>query len=263
MLCRAVPEIQDPVALSTEGLQLARELDLETSVDGVFGVNASAQLEALGSEGLLGPDMTYIHCQDISDDAWRRIADSGGTVALAPTSDAQLGLASGITPVQTALDYGIRPSLSVDVECCLTTNLFTQMQVVLNIQRMMAFNAGFRGEENAPDPIPTRDVLEFATVQGAKANGLLDKVGTITPGKEADLVAIGADDLNTMPLNNAVATVVLAADTRNVEAVWVAGEVRKWAGKVVGVDLDALRRRLEESRDHVLASSGYELGVVG
>ncbi|MDX6653898.1 MAG: hypothetical protein QOH18_599 [Solirubrobacterales bacterium] len=259
---RAVPEIQDPVALSAEGLQAARDLGLEISVDAMYGPNASAQLEELGEQGMLGPDMTYIHCQDISDTAWQLIADTGGSVSLAPTSDAQLGLASGVTPVQKSLDMGIRPALSVDVECCLTTNLFTQMQVVLNIQRMMAFSAQFRGEEDAPSPIPLRDVLDFATVQGAKANGLIDKSGTITPGKEADLVVIGADDVNTMPLNNAVGTVVLAADTRNVEAVFIAGQVRKWDGRLVGHDIDRVRALVSESRDYVLSKSGFELDVL-
>lgn len=258
----AAPEIKEPVAMTGESLRNARELGIEISVDGMFGANASAQVEELGEQGLLGPDMTYIHCQDISDRAWELIKETGGSVALAPTSDAQLGLASGITPVQKALDMGIRPALSVDVECCLTTDMFTQMQVVLNIQRMMAFNARFRGEENAPEPIPLRDVLDFATVQGAKANGLGDKCGSITPGKEADLVVISADEVNTMPLNNAIGTVVLSADTRNVEAVFVGGRVRKWDGSLIGVDLARLRAQLEESRDYVLSKSGFELDVM-
>jgi cytosine/adenosine deaminase-related metal-dependent hydrolase len=262
LIGRAVPEIQEPVALSADGLQAARDLGLEISVDAMFGLNASAQLEELGEKGLLGPDMTYIHCQDISDKAWQWIADTGGSVSLAPTSDAQLGLASGVTPVQKSLDMGIRPALSVDVECCLTTDLFTQMQVVLNIQRMLAFNARFRGDEDAPSPIPLRDVLDFATVQGAKANGLIDKSGTITPGKEADLVVIGADDFNTMPLNNAVGTVVLAADTRNVEAVFIGGQVRKWDARLVGHDIDRVRALVSESRDYVLSKSGFELDVL-
>jgi cytosine/adenosine deaminase-related metal-dependent hydrolase len=257
----AAPEIKEPVAMSADNLRDARELGIEISVDGMFGALASAQVEELGEQGLLGPDMTYIHCQDISHRAWELIRDTGGSVALAPTSDAQLGLASGITPVQKALDMGIRPALSVDVECCLTTDMFTQMQVVLNIQRMLAFNARFRGEEAAPDPIPLRDVLDFATVQGAKANGLGDKCGSITPGKEADLVVISADEVNTMPLNNAIGTVVLAADSRNVETVFIGGHVRKWDGSLVGVDLDRVRSKVEESRDYVLSKCGFDLDV--
>lgn len=255
------PDVEGPVALSAERLRQARELDIEVSIDGVFGPGAAAQVEELGEQGLLGPDITYIHCQNLSDRAYELIRDTGGSVALTPTSDAQLGIDSSITPVQKVLDMGIRPALSVDVECCLTTDMFTQMQVVLNIQRMLAYNAQYRGEEDAPAPIPVRDVLEFATIQGARANGLGEKCGSITPGKEADLVVISADQINTMPLNNAVGTVVLGADTRNVETVLVAGTVRKWDGALVGVDVQSVRARVEESRDHVLSKSGFALDV--
>jgi cytosine/adenosine deaminase-related metal-dependent hydrolase len=262
VLGKAVPEIVDPAALSADGLRWARELALPTSIDGVFGALASSQLEQLGVEGLLGPDLTFIHCQDISQTAWELIADTGGHVSLAPTSDSQIGLTSAITPVQKALDMGIRPALSVDVECCLTTDMFTQMQVVLNIQRGMAFNKGFLGEVDPPRPIPVRDVFEFATVSGAKANWLFDKVGTLTPGKEADVLLIRVDDVNSMPLNNAYGSVVLGADPRNIETVFIAGQPRKWARQVVGLDLSALQRMVTESRDYVLKASGYELDVL-
>ena len=76
----------------------------------MFGARASAQLEELGAQGLLGPDMTFIHCQDISNAAWALIAETGASVSLAPTSDAQVGLTSAISPVQKALDMGIRPA---------------------------------------------------------------------------------------------------------------------------------------------------------
>jgi cytosine/adenosine deaminase-related metal-dependent hydrolase len=262
LLARALPQIQPPLAVTPENLGLARELGLEISLDGVFGDGAAQDIAGLHAAGLLGPDITYIHCTDIPDETWRQIADTGGTVSLAVTSDAQLGCLGAIPPVQKALDHGLRPSLSVDVECCLTTDMFTQMQVVLNIQRMLAYNRGFHGDDNAPGPIAARDVLSFATVEGAKANGLLSKCGTLTPGKEADLVAIRADDINVLPLNNAVGTVVLGADSRNVDTVFVAGKPRKWRGSLTEHDLAAVRRLVTDSRDYLVEASGYTVDVL-
>jgi cytosine/adenosine deaminase-related metal-dependent hydrolase len=107
-----------------------------------------------------------------------------------------------------------------------------------------------------------RSVLEMATVHGARMNGVSARSGSLTPGKDADIVLLGAEDINTMPLNNAVATVVLGADTRNVDTVFIAGRVRKWGGTMLGDDLTRLRRIVHESRDHLLDASGYTLDVL-
>lgn len=262
LLARALPQIQDPIAVTPESLQLARELGIAISLDGVFGEGAAKDIASLHDAGLLGPDITYIHCTDIPQQTWRQIADTGGTVSLAVTSDAQLGCLGAIAPVQQALDHGLRPSLSVDVECCLTTDMFTQMQVTLNIQRMLAYNRGFNGDDHAPSPIAARDVLSFATVEGARANGLLSKCGTLTPGKQADIVAIRADDINVLPLNNAVGTVVLGADTRNVDTVFVAGKPRKWQGRLTEHDLANIRRLVTESRDYLVEVSGHKVDIL-
>ncbi|MEV3927730.1 amidohydrolase family protein, partial [Actinomadura coerulea] len=89
------------------------------------------------------------------------------------------------------------------------------------------------------------------------------KVGSLTPGKEADIVLIDAEAAGSMPLNNAVGTVVMGANPGNVAAVFVAGEARKWDGKLVGVDIDAVRREAVASRDRLVAESGVPLEVVG
>jgi len=190
------------------------------------------------------------------------MADNGVNVSIPTTSDAQIGIWESIPAVQQALDVGIRPSLSVDVEVVLGSDLFTQMRTLLNIQRMMTFNKRYRGDRNFPPPIGVRDVLEFATVQGAKVNGVLDKTGTLTPGKRADIVAINARDWNTMPLNNAFGTVVSAADSRNVEIVFIDGALKKWGRELVGYKLEEVRRMVEESRDRVLRAAEFEHDVL-
>ncbi|MEN3360390.1 MAG: hypothetical protein V7637_4372, partial [Mycobacteriales bacterium] len=211
----------------------------------------------LGGQGVLGPDVTLVHATDMSDPAWRFIADAGTQITLAPTSDEQLGLADGVPPVQKALDFGIRPSLSVDVEISLSNDMFTQMRCVLLTQRMQATQRRYQRDPAAPAFISNADVLEFATARGADAVGLGAVTGTLTPGKQADIVAIRAEDVNNLPLNNAVATIVQGADTRNIDTVIVGGTVRKWRGELVDVDLGRLRSLAYESRDYLAGRAGF------
>lgn len=242
-------------------IEFARKQGVRITMDGLSGTFARVADE-LGQAKLLGPDLTLVHCTAVTDTGWRMIADNGVTVVMAPTSDMQIGLGPAIPPIQKALDFGLRPALSVDVECSLSTDFFTQMRVALNLQRSAAFNRKYKGEANAPAPITMRDVFEFATVQGANANGLLNKCGSLTPGKEADLVLIRADDINNMPLNNAIGTVVNGADRSSVDTVIIGGQFRKFRGKLLNVDLEKVRRLVHQSRDGIVARSGYKFDVV-
>ncbi|GAA2884576.1 cytosine deaminase [Actinoplanes cyaneus] len=230
---------------------MARDLGVGVSVDAVFGPASSHAILEWERQGLLGPDVTLIHATGLTDDAWRAIGDTGTTIALAPTSEAQIGLESAIPAVDEALAAGVRPGLSIDVEVALASDMFTQMRALHAIQRMRAVNAVY-GTGTEPRRISTGDVLDFATLQGARTNGLGDLTGSLTVGKQADLLVIGAQDINTMPLNDAVGSVVLGADARNIDTVIIAGQVRKWAGRLLDVDLAALRDEVAASRDHIL-----------
>ncbi|WP_230540497.1 amidohydrolase family protein [Salinispora arenicola] len=200
------------------------------------------------ADGLLNPDLTLIHATGLTPDAWRAMGDAGVTVSLAPTSDAQIGLETAVPAIDEALGVGIRPGLSIDVEVALASDMFTQMRALHAIQRMRAVHGAY-GTDTVPHRITTRDVLDFATLQGARTNGLGDVTGSLTPGKQADLLVVNAGDVNTMPLNDAVGTLVLGADARNIETVVVAGRVRKADGRLVGVDVDTLRGEVTASRD--------------
>jgi 5-methylthioadenosine/S-adenosylhomocysteine deaminase len=107
-----------------------------------------------------------------------------------------------------------------------------------------------------PPPLTTRDVLRYATMNGAKALRLDGKVGSLTPGKEADIIILDATRINVAPLNQVPGAVVSLMDRTNVETVIVAGKVRKWKGQLLDVDLDHLRRQLEASRDYVFSAAG-------
>ena len=243
-------------------MSYARDNGLGITFDGVMGPPSSAEVEELGRSGLLGPDVSLVHCTDMSDTAWQLIADSGALVTLAPTSDEQLGLADGVPPVQKALDFGIRPSLSVDVEIALSSDMFAQMRCVLLTQRMLATQRRYRGDAEVPPFISSRDVIEFATTRGAAAVGLAEVTGSLTPGKQADVVCIRAEDVNNLPLNNAFGTILHGTDTKNIDTVFVAGAVRKWHGELVGQNLARVRSLARESRDYLAAQVGFTIDPV-
>ena len=107
-----------------------------------------------------------------------------------------------------------------------------------------------------PPLLTTRDVLRFATINGAKALRLDSKTGSLTPGKEADIIILDASAINVAPLNHVPGAVVSLMDRTNVETVIVAGKVRKWKGRLLDVDLPRLRTQLEDSRDYIFARAG-------
>ncbi len=244
-------EIAGPViAYGPELAAIARDLGVWTSIDAVFGESSSAAVLRWSEQRILDPTLTLIHATGLTPEAWSAMGEAGVTVSLAPTSDAQIGLESAIPAIDEALAVGIRPGLGIDVEVALASDMFTQMRALHAIQRMRATNIAYEGGQPA-DRIDTRDVLGFATLEGAKANALGDITGSLVPGKQADLLIVRAEDINNMPLNDAVGTLVLGADARNVDTVLVAGMPRKWAGALVGVDIGALREEVTRSRDDI------------
>ncbi|MFE1250195.1 amidohydrolase family protein [Streptomyces sp. NPDC058735] len=248
----ATDEIAGPaLAYGPELARVAKDLGIGVSVDAVFGTASSEAILNWAQNGILDGDVTLIHATGLTSAAWKAMGDSGTTVSLAPTSDAQIGLETAIPAVDEALSVGIRPGLSIDVEVALASDMFTQMRTLHAIQRMRAVNAAY-GTDGQPSRITTHDVLDFATLQGARTNGLDGVTGSLTPGKKADLLVIQAEDLNNMPLNDPIGTVVLGSDARNISAVLINGEVRKWNGHVLDVDLPALRREVHASRAYVL-----------
>ncbi|WP_369776885.1 amidohydrolase family protein [Streptomyces sp. R33] len=248
----ATDEIAGPaLAYGPELARTAKELGIGVSVDAVFGTASSEAVLRWAEDGILGPDVTLIHSTGLTPEAWNAMGATGATVSLAPTSDAQIGLETAIPAVDEALAAGIRPGLSIDVEVALVSDMFTQMRTLHALQRMRAVNAVY-GTDREPSRITTHDVLDFATLQGARTNGLAGVTGSLTPGKKADLLVIQAEDLNNMPLNDPIGTVVLGSDPRNISTVLINGEPRKWNGRVLDVDLPALRSAVHASRTYVL-----------
>lgn len=240
-----------------ELLDFARDNSFSVTFDGVHGSGSANEMIQLGTEGYLGSHVSLIHCNDMPSELWSLLAETGTGVTLAPTSDEQIGIADAMPPIQQALDHGMTPSLSVDVEISLAGDMYTQMRCLLATQRMGISGRRYAGEANPPRMLTNKDVLTFATANGAAHVGLGSTTGRLVPGLEADIVALRAEDLATMPLNNAVGTIVQGVDSAAVDTVIVAGSIRKWAGSSMYQSTHALRERIRASRDYLAARSGW------
>jgi 5-methylthioadenosine/S-adenosylhomocysteine deaminase len=224
-------------------------------------VNAPITIHLLGTDVLgrvrdaLGPDITFIHCNGLTAGDWQLIKSSGAGVSIAAPIEMEMG--HGVPPIQEALEHGIRPSLSTDVETQMPGDFFTQMRSVFTLQRMQVLARERAGEKNLPKLLTSREVVEFATIEGAKDNRLDQKVGTLTPGREADIIMLRTDQINVMPVNNAFGAIVLGMDTSNVDTVLIAGKIMKRQGRLVGVDVNRVRRDAEQSRDYLLGKTGW------
>ncbi len=161
----------------------------------------------------------------------------------------------GTPPIQKILDLGMAASLSSDVECKMTADMFTQMRGVLTLQRMLANELALQGKDY-PKLMSVTGALKLAAIRGAKGPRIDDKTGSLTPGKDADVILLNATALNVAPLNHAAGTVVTLMDRSNVSTVLCAGEIKKWRGAIVGDDIGKLRSELEASGDHVFAAAG-------
>jgi cytosine/adenosine deaminase-related metal-dependent hydrolase len=239
---------------------LARKLGLRITTE-FQGPQAAALLDPLAQDKLVGPDNTFNHCGALPEKTWQIFVDTGANINVCPRSDAQYGLGEGLCALQSAWNHGIKPGLSVDNETSYSTDMFMEMRVALYLQRAIAQNRRFAGDQNPPKPLMVRDVLYCATMGGAHCAGLDDKFGSLAPGKEADLLLIRADDINLYPSNNAVGTVVQAAERSNIDTVIIGGRVRKYRGQVVGLDMVRLKAMVEESRGHLFSAVGYRPDV--
>jgi 5-methylthioadenosine/S-adenosylhomocysteine deaminase len=244
-LYMAAPSAAPEIIL--QSWKAARDVGAPISIHvGVGEFGRSALLEKLNAQNALKSDTTYIHCCTLNDTEWKLIRDTGGTVSIAGYVETLMG--HGNPPTQKAIDHGIRPSLSVDVETSVPNDFFTQMRTVFSLQKNEVWARRLAGDKNPPKFLTAREVLEFATVEGARANKLERKIGSLTPGKEADIILLRTDMLNVMPMNNAVGAVVTSMGPQNVDTVLIAGKVMKRKGQLVGVDWARLTRLGNEAQ---------------
>src|SRR5205823_188267 len=232
----------------------ARDLGIPITVHIAMGKLAGKwsmvkQLEALN---LLGADTTYIHSCYFSHEEWQLVADSRGAVSIAPQVEMQMG--HGWPPVAKARSFGLRPGLSIDVVTTVPGDMFTEMRCAFGAERWRSNDSVWESEEPLPeDALTARDMLRMATLDGAHVVGLEDRTGSLTPGKKADVVVIDGGAPGTAPVIDPDATVVLCADTANVETVIVDGVVRKRGGRLTS-DWESARKDLEASSEYLRAA---------
>lgn len=233
---------------------LARELGIPITAH-VAGGRADSNrrgIAVLDETGLLGPDLTLVHVNGAPEQDLRRLADRGGHVSISPQIELTMpGLGAGVA-VRRMLAAGLRPSLSVDSETAAAPDMFTQMRFAL---------AAHRADTPDPEPgsgdraLPAAEVLRMATEYGARAAGLAGRVGSLVPGRAADVVLLRTDSAGLAPVASAADAVVLAGHPGLVDTVLVGGRVVKRAGRLVA-DLGRARELAAETAARVTRTLG-------
>ncbi|MHC2299727.1 amidohydrolase family protein [Rhizobium mongolense] len=241
--------------LNLDWWKVARSLDMRILTEFI------GDLAKLGPEfaekGVLGPQNIFNHCTRVPQETWRLLADAGVNITVNPRSDALFGFDDESFAYQQAIDHGLTPAIGIDLDTAFGSDMFGEMHALFSQQRSAMRYRKFRGEENVPSPITVERVLNAATINGARAAGLEGAVGSLAPGKQADIIMVRTDGVAVLPVNNAVGTIVQAVARSDVDTVMVAGEIRKRGGKLVGADLIKLTADVTASRAYLMEKSGY------
>lgn len=243
------PLISSPAANEAD-FGLARELGLPVSVHaGMAGFGgAVSELDRLG---LLGPDVNFAHANEFTPAEYELIAASGSTIAISPSVDMTMALGTYPATGQ-ALAYGITAGLAADTVASGGTDLFSEMRLALAAERSRA-NAGAvaRGEAVSKVDLDHEDLLRLATIGGARVWGLGEDVGSLTPGKRADIAVVDLRPPHLDGFGDPVYSMLLGAGPSDVEAVLVGGEVVKEHGRLVGPVAERARELMRASRDRL------------
>jgi len=242
--------------VTVHDFRLARELDIPVTVhvgDGAWG--KSLPVLWMEERGFADARTTYVHCNMLRDDEFEVIARTGGAISMAPELEMHMG--HGRLATLRARDRGIPVSLSIDVCTSVGGDMFSAMRALLAGTRYLVnVSALDAGQAVDPLPVTATEVLSFATQGGATAAWLGDKVGSITPGKAADVILVRTDVYGMQPLNYPAGAVVESGNPNLVDTVFVDGKLVKRDGLITGHDFARVRKLAEDARDRVLAKSG-------
>ncbi len=239
---------------SVKEIELARELNAVCSMHLGFGTwgHPSQSITRLNEANLLGRDLNFAHANAVRPEEMKLLAEKGGSISVTPEIEMMMG--HGYPATGLARENGLNVALGVDVVTSTGGDMFTQMKFALQAERARV-NQQLLNEGTMPGPelhIAAESMLEAATIEGAKALMLEDKIGTLTPGKEADFIMVRTDDINIFPVNDPIGVVTQCAHTGNVDSVYVGGKAVKQNGKLLHHDLQKLRKLAEESRNHLV-----------
>lgn len=198
-------------------------------------------IEYLRSVGISGAHVMLAHCVHVDESELRLLASTGTQVAHCPSSNLKLG--SGIAPVTEMLERGISVTLGADgAPCNNRLDMFTEMRTAALLQKV----------SRGADALPAERVLRMATIDGARALGLQNEIGSLEVGKRADIAVLDLQRLHLTPRPDLISTIVYAAEAGDVRTALIDGAV---------VLLDGELKTLDEREVIVEASREFELLV--
>jgi 5-methylthioadenosine/S-adenosylhomocysteine deaminase len=252
-----------PLDVTRREVEAARDLDvlLTAHIGSVADPGWPHEIEILNEAGLLDARQVHVHCNACRQNELQLLADAGAAVSITPETELQMGMGFPITG--KALAHGLRFGFGCDIVSNQSGDLLSQMRLALQVQRALDNHITVESGGMAQRlELTARRALEIATVGGAAAMGLDSEIGTLTPGKAADLILIRTDGLNFAPLNDPVAAVVLHAHACDVDTVLVAGEVVKRDGNLLHADTARAARLADESRDRIMTALEQRGGLL-
>lgn len=253
------PKPGDQAVIGAEW-NLAREAGMRIHAHVATEPGEAGVVAALGSAGLLGNDVTLVHCSHADGADLSAIAAHGAGVSLTPSSEMAGGL--GTPPIQALIDQGIRPGLGTDEQRIGPGDMFAPMREINSFQHAAMFDLKLAGKAGLPTLLTTREVIRYATHDGARAVGLEAIAGSIEPGKRADVIVLRADRPNIAPLNDPIGAVVWGMDTSNLDWVFVDGEAVMVEGVLQGRVGEA-RARANAAQRRVAEAAGLLAGTGG
>lgn len=243
--------------VAEEDLRLARELDLLASVHVGGGSFLSTDgFDRLIAAGLVNRKLNVVHGNNLSDAAMSALTEHGATFTVTADVEMQMGFGNPITGRARAL--GSPLSIGIDVEPAIGGDLLTALRLTLQVQRNLDIIAAQDRGEGIPETttITCREALQWATVNGACMIGQEHRLGSLTPGKQADIILIRRDDLNVFPMHDPVRSIVLQANGANVDTVFIAGRMVKQSGRLLYPDLKKRQQELLASGRRILRDIG-------
>jgi cytosine/adenosine deaminase-related metal-dependent hydrolase len=239
----------DDTGRAADGWAVARDL----------GLHVHAHWETVGpgpgvrlsERGLLGQDVTFVHCSGLDEADLDALKSSGASVSLTPSSEMAGGL--GSPPIQELIDRDIRLGLGIDDERVAPGDMFAQIRQTISLQHATVFERKLAGKAGLPKLMSTRDVIRSATVEGARAAGVRAVTGSLEPGLQADVIVLRTDRPNVFPINDPIGAVVWGMDTSNVDWVFAAGRVVMREGRLQA-DLARVRDLAATARERVVAA---------
>ncbi|MGD0355228.1 MAG: amidohydrolase family protein [Dehalococcoidia bacterium] len=249
-----------PMELSQRELGFAREIGAKR-ISAHVGMGAQNKwtryIERLNRAGLMGEDILFIHGWSLTDYELKLCAKYGAAVINTPETELQMGMGYPVT--WRLLSFGGRTGIGIDIVSNQSADMFTQIRLNMGIQRALQNDALYKAGRMPKVITPTTlQLLEIATIKGAEAIGLDKNTGSLTPGKEADLIMLRTDDINMFPVNNPVNSIIMAANVGNIDTVMIRGRVLKKNGKLVGVDIKNVMEKLLKSQEKIIAGGAMK-----